>query len=137
MMILPNLYFESMEKMPLALPYRCALGAIYSPETNLQNAMQQIKANLPIGIDPHLVANQPKVVEDAVHDFMEALWEAVAIVLGISFLSLGLRAGIVVTISIPLVLAIVFLAMKVFGIDLQRVSLARLLFLLGYSSMTP
>jgi multidrug efflux pump subunit AcrB len=106
-------------------------GDILALETNLQNAMQQIKANLPIGIDPHLVANQPKVVEDAVHDFMEALWEAVAIVLGISFLSLGLRAGIVVTISIPLVLAIVFLAMKVFGIDLQRVSLGALVISLG------
>ena len=52
-----------------------------------------------------LVSNQPKVVENAVDDFMKALWEAIAIVLGVSFLSLGLRAGAVVALSIPLVLA--------------------------------
>ena len=55
------------------------------------------------------------VVEDAVDDFMEALWEAIAIVLGVSFLSLGLRAGAVVACSIPLVLAAVFVVMEIYG----------------------
>jgi multidrug efflux pump subunit AcrB len=55
----------------------------------------------PIGLGVHLVADQPVVVEHAVSGFAEALFEAVVIVLGISFLSLGLRAGLVVAIAIP------------------------------------
>src|SRR6185312_3985769 len=83
-------------------------------------------ANLPIGIEPKLVAEQPVTVEHAVHEFMEALWEAIAIVLAVSFISLGLRAGVVVALSIPLVLAIVFLVMALTGIDLQRIALGLL-----------
>ena len=70
-------------------------------------------------------------VEHAVDDFMEALWEAIAIVLGVSLLSLGLRAGAVVALSIPLVLAAVFVVMSFFGIDLQRISLGALIIALG------
>ncbi|HKN10748.1 MAG TPA: efflux RND transporter permease subunit, partial [Pseudomonadota bacterium] len=64
-------------------------------------------------------------------DFMEALWEAIAIVLAVSMVSLGLRAGAIVVVSIPLVLAIVFAAMGMFAIDLQRVSLGALIIALG------
>ena len=106
-------------------------GDILALDHNLKEAMRQTKATLPIGIDTYLVADQPKVVHDAVHDFMEALWEAIAIVLSISFLTLGFRAGMVVTLSIPLVLAIVFVMMEVFGIDLQRISLGALIIALG------
>jgi len=106
-------------------------GDILALEENLNKAFVQIKADLPIGIETHLVANQPKVVHDAVNDFMEALWEAIAIVLGISFLSLGMRAGMVVACSIPLVLAFVFVAMQLLGIDLQRISLGALIIALG------
>jgi len=67
--------------------------------------MEQIIAKLPIGIEAHLVADQPVVVEEAVGGFTKALWEAIAIVLAVSFLSLGMRAGVVVACSIPLVLA--------------------------------
>ena len=70
-------------------------------------------------------------VEHAVDDFMEALWEAVAIVLAVSLVSLGLRAGAVVALSIPLVLAAVFVAMSFAGIDLQRISLGALIIALG------
>ncbi|HXP96136.1 MAG TPA: efflux RND transporter permease subunit, partial [Telmatospirillum sp.] len=70
-------------------------------------------------------------VEHAVDDFMEALWEAIAIVLAVSFVSLGWRAGSVVALSIPLVLAMVFVTMNVFAIDLQRVSLGALIIALG------
>ena len=62
---------------------------------------------------------------------MAALWEAIAIVLGVSFLSLGVRAGAVVACSIPLVLAAVFVTMEVSDIDLQRVSLGALIIALG------
>ena len=93
--------------------------------------MTEITANLPVGIEPTLVADQPVTVEHAVDDFMEALWEAIAIVLAVSLVSLGLRAGAVVALSIPLVLAAVFVAMMVFGIDLQRISLGALIIALG------
>jgi multidrug efflux pump len=74
----------------------------------IKRKMAEITADLPIGIEPHLVADQPVVVEQAVGHFTKALWEAIAIVLAVSFLSLGWRAGVVVACSIPLVLAIVF-----------------------------
>ncbi|MBS0156857.1 MAG: efflux RND transporter permease subunit [Nitrospira sp.] len=106
-------------------------GDMLALERNLQQAMRQLTATLPIGINLHLVADQPKVVHDAVHDFMEALWEAIAIVLGISFLSLGVRAGLVVACSIPLVLACVFVMMDMWGVDFQRISLGALIIALG------
>ncbi|MBH0203327.1 MAG: efflux RND transporter permease subunit [Nitrospira sp.] len=114
----------------LAISMRAG-GDILGLDRNLKEAMRQTQATLPIGIDTYLVADQPKVVHDAVHDFMEALWQAIAIVLSISFLTLGFRAGMVVTCSIPLVLAIVFVMMEVLGIDLQRISLGALIIALG------
>src|SRR5438067_5478004 len=93
--------------------------------------MAEITANLPIGIESHLVADQPVVVEEAVGGFTKALWEAIAIVLAVSFLSLGLRAGVVVACSIPLVLGMVFVYMEFSGISLQRISLGALIIALG------
>ncbi|MGY8706773.1 efflux RND transporter permease subunit [Bradyrhizobium sp. 18BD] len=97
----------------------------------LKQEMTKIIADLPIGVGVHLVADQPVVVEHAVSGFTEALFEAVIIVLGISFLSLGLRAGLVVAIAIPLVLAITFVVMAYCGISLQRISLGALIIALG------
>ena len=97
----------------------------------LKEQMSKIIADLPIGVGVHLVADQPVVVEHAVSGFTKALFEAVVIVLGISFLSLGFRAGLVVAISIPLVLAITFVVMAYFGISLQRISLGALIIALG------
>ena len=82
----------------------------------LKEEMAKIAADLPIGVGVHLVADQPVVVEHAVSGFTEALFEAVVIVLAISFVSLGLRAGLVVAIAIPLVLAITFVVMFFDGI---------------------
>ncbi|MBV8616316.1 MAG: efflux RND transporter permease subunit, partial [Acetobacteraceae bacterium] len=106
-------------------------GDVLALGRNVAQTMTEIKANLPVGIEPTLVADQPVTVEDAVSEFMKALWEAVAIVLGVSLVSLGLRAGAVVAISIPLVLATVFVAMAFVGIDLQRISLGALIIALG------
>ncbi len=114
----------------LALSMRTG-GDILALERNLDQAIEEFKADLPVGIETFLVSNQPRVVHHAVNEFMEALWEAIAIVLVISFLNLGLRAGLVVATSIPLVLAIVFLTMQAFGIDLQRISLGALIIALG------
>jgi multidrug efflux pump subunit AcrB len=106
-------------------------GDVLALGRNVERAMSEITANLPVGIESTLVANQPVTVKHAVDDFMEALWEAVAIVLIVSLVSLGLRAGAVVALSIPLVLAAVFVAMEFFGIDLQRISLGALIIALG------
>ena len=118
------------EAIGLALSMRTG-GDIIALEKNLDQAIEEFKADLPVGIETFLVSNQPKVVHHSVDEFMEALWEAIAIVLVISFLNLGLRAGLVVATSIPLVLAIVFLTMQFFGIDLQRISLGALIIALG------
>ena len=93
--------------------------------------MEELKADLPIGIEPIMVANQPDTVHRSIDEFMEALWESIAIVLVVSVLSLGLRAGAIVIVCIPLVLAIVFGAMYALGIDLQRISLGALIISLG------
>src|SRR5712671_4532821 len=106
-------------------------GDVLALGQNVEQAMSEIRADLPIGIEPHLAADQPKVVKAAVDDFMEALWEAIGIVLAVSFISLGIRAGAVVACSIPLVLAAVFVGMEFAGIDLQRVSLGALIIALG------
>ncbi|TXN20260.1 efflux RND transporter permease subunit [Methylobacterium sp. WL9] len=98
---------------------------------NLKERMRRIEAKLPIGVGVHLVSDQPKIVEEAVGGFTQALVEAVVIVLFVSFVSLGLRAGFVVAISIPLVLAIVFVVMQVMGVTLQRISLGALIIALG------
>ena len=97
----------------------------------LDHELKKVVAELPIGIGVHLVSDQPLVVEEAVSGFIRALAEAVAIVLAVSFVSLGFRAGFVVALSIPLVLAITFLAMGYLDISLQRISLGALIIALG------
>jgi multidrug efflux pump len=97
----------------------------------LKEEVSKITADLPIGVGVHLVSDQPVIVEHAVSGFTEALFEAVVIVLAISFISLGLRAGLVVAIAIPLVLAITFVVMAYAGITLQRISLGALIIALG------
>ncbi|MFT4128911.1 efflux RND transporter permease subunit [Labrys sp. (in: a-proteobacteria)] len=98
---------------------------------DLKEAMTEVTGTLPIGVGVHLVSDQPAVVEEAISGFTRALMEAVIIVMAVSFVSLGLRAGLVVAISIPLVLAIVFLVMEYTGISLQRISLGALIIALG------
>ena len=106
-------------------------GDVMALGHNVAEAMARITENLPVGIEPTLIANQTVIVEHAVDEFTKALWEAIAIVLGVSLLSLGLRAGAVVALSIPLVLAAVFTVMSFTGIDLQRISLGALIIALG------
>jgi multidrug efflux pump subunit AcrB len=97
----------------------------------LKKEMTRIAADLPVGAEVHLVSDQPEIVDEAVSGFTRALFEAVVIVLAISFISLGMRAGLVVAISIPLVLAITFLVMSYADISLQRISLGALIIALG------
>jgi multidrug efflux pump subunit AcrB len=106
-------------------------GDVLAFGEHLKERLARAKADLPAGIESHLVANQPAVVEEAVGEFIKTLIEAVAIVLAVSFLSLGWRPGIVVAIAIPLVLAITFVVMKLTGVSLQRISLGALIIGLG------
>lgn len=98
---------------------------------NVGAAVQEIRDKTPVGVDIDQIADQPKVVEEAIGEFTRSFLEALVIVLGVSFLSLGFRTGIVVALSVPLVLAIVFIFMGPLGIDLQRISLGALIIALG------
>lgn len=98
---------------------------------NVGQAIRNITADLPIGIQPHLVADQPLTVDLAINEFTVSLWQAIAIVLVVSFIALGVRAGTVVAVAIPLTLAVVFPIMDMVEIDLQRVSLGALIIALA------
>jgi multidrug efflux pump len=106
-------------------------GDILALGKNIQQAMAQIKNNLPLGINPVLVADQPVTVRYAIAEFMTSLWQAVAIILFVSFISLGVRPGLVVALAIPLTLAIVFSVMQLTAIDMQRISLGALIIALA------
>ena len=97
----------------------------------LRDDVDVFTSQLPQGIDIQQIADQPKVVEEAVSEFTRSFVEALLIVLVVSFISLGWRTGIVVALSVPLVLAIVLSAMQMIGIDLQRISLGALIIALG------
>ena len=97
----------------------------------LESATATLQQSLPVGLSLEQVADQPRAVRTSVAEFVRVLVEAVAIVLVVSFLSLGLRTGMVVALSIPLVLAMTFAGMKYFGIDLHKISLGALVLALG------
>ncbi|WP_240364367.1 efflux RND transporter permease subunit, partial [Pseudomonas syringae] len=106
-------------------------GNIQSFGKALHERMDATTAELPVGIGVHKVSDQAEVVNKAVGGFTSALFEAVIIVLLVSFVSLGFRAGLVVACSIPLVLAMVFVFMEYSGITMQRISLGALIIALG------
>ena len=115
-------------------------GDIIELGRHLDAAAAKIKAKLPVGIELERVADQPRAVSSSVNEFLKVLAEAVMIVLAISFIALGLhtkplridvRPGLVVALTIPLVLAATFLAMRIFGIDLHKISLGALIIALG------
>jgi multidrug efflux pump subunit AcrB len=106
-------------------------GDILALGNNIQRAMAEITGKLPLGINPVLIADQAVTVENAIAEFMTSLWQAVAIILFVSFISLGVRPGLVVAIAIPLTLAIVFSVMELAGIDMQRISLGALIIALA------
>jgi multidrug efflux pump subunit AcrB len=122
--------FNGQPAIGLAIGMKAGANLLQFGEA-LKEEMRRIVGDLPIGVGVHLVSDQPVVVEHAVGGFTRALFEAVAIVLVVSFISLGMRAGLVVALAIPLVLAITFLAMAYLGISLQRISLGALIIALG------
>ncbi|PZN83119.1 MAG: multidrug transporter AcrB [Candidatus Methylumidiphilus alinenensis] len=128
----PTPKFRYMQEDAIGLSISMTKGGdILKLGEGLSAEIARLSANLPAGISIHHVSDQPQVVRRSVNEFMKTLAEAVAIVLTVSFLSLGVRTGLVVALSIPLVLAITFLAMLIVGIDLQRISLGALIIALG------
>ncbi len=106
-------------------------GSVLQLGKNLKAEMTRIKAALPVGIEVAQVSDQPAVVDRSIGEFVTALGEALAIVLLVSFLSLGARTGLVVALSVPLVLAVTFIVMSMLGINLHRISLGALIIALG------
>jgi multidrug efflux pump subunit AcrB len=106
-------------------------GDILALGRNLTKIMARLNADLPVGVEPKLVADQAVTVESAISEFMASLWQAVAIILVVSFISLGVRPGLVIATAIPLTLAVVFSMMELAHIDMQRISLGALIIALA------
>ena len=98
---------------------------------DVAGATAEFMKAVPQGINVELIADQPEVVEHAVSEFVHSFVEALAIVLFVSFVALGWRTGIVVALSVPLVLAIVFIVMNAMSLDLHRITLGALIIALG------
>jgi multidrug efflux pump len=94
-------------------------------------ATDEFMRAVPQGINVERIADQPEVVEHAVSEFVHSFIEALAIVLFVSFVALGWRTGIVVALSVPLVLSIVFIVMDAMSLDLHRITLGALIIALG------
>ncbi|HEX6707970.1 MAG TPA: efflux RND transporter permease subunit [Albitalea sp.] len=122
--------FNGQEAIGLAVSMRKG-GDVIRLGEQLVATVKRVQASLPVGVQIHAVSDQPRVVEESVHEFKKSLLEAVAIVLLVSFFSLGMRTGLVVALCIPLVLALTFLVMYMLGIELQRISLGALIIALG------
>jgi multidrug efflux pump len=106
-------------------------GDIIELGANLDREVARLARELPVGLELTQVTSQPQAVQRSVNEFVRSLTEAVLIVLAVSLASLGLRTGLVVALSIPLVLAATFLLMQVFGIGLHKISLGALILALG------
>ncbi len=106
-------------------------GDIIRLGKNLDNALARIESRLPVGMALNRVNDQPRAVKSSIREFLRVVAEAVIVVLAVSFFSLGLRAGAVVALSIPLVLAATFFCMHLFGIGLHKISLGSLILALG------
>ncbi|MDO9051283.1 MAG: efflux RND transporter permease subunit [Methylotenera sp.] len=122
--------YEGVDALLLGVSMRQG-GDVIALGQNLDAKIAKIKQNLPIGLSFNTVTSQPKLVADSVNDFVKSLIEALVIVLGVSLISLGVRTGIVVAITIPVVLAATFLGMNALDIGLHKISLGALILALG------
>ena len=91
----------------------------------------KLQAGLPVGVTLTKVINQAAVIEDAIDEFMVKFFVALAIVLGVSLLTLGWRVGLVVAAAVPLTLATVMAIMMITGRELDRITLGALIISLG------
>src|SRR5438270_37535 len=128
----PSFVVRQEGKPALGIGVVTAKGAnILELGKDVANATAEFMKAVPQGVNVDLIADQPKVVEHAVGEFVHSFIEALAIVLFVSFVALGWRTGIVVAASVPLVLAIVFIVMKTMSLDLHRITLGALIIALG------
>jgi multidrug efflux pump len=126
----PMMYFNGQPAIGIAVSMEPG-GNILTLGSELNKLVEKVGADMPVGLEIHPVSDQPAVVEESISEFISTLREAIIIVLAVSFLSLGVRTGMVVAGCIPLVLFAVFCGMYAFGIDLQKVSLGALIIALG------
>ncbi|MHC2436144.1 efflux RND transporter permease subunit [Bradyrhizobium sp. USDA 4451] len=128
----PSFVVRQEGKPALGIGVVTAKGAnILELGKEVQQATAEFMKAVPQGIDIQQIADQPKVVEHAVGEFVHSFVEALAIVLFVSFVALGWRTGIVVALSVPLVLGIVFIVMNAMSLDLHRITLGALIIALG------
>jgi multidrug efflux pump len=126
----PRMRFMGEDAIGLGVAMRDG-GDILRLGKTLEAEFARLQKTLPAGMELRKVADQPAAVEESVGEFVRVLSEAVAIVLLVSFFSLGLRTGLVVALSIPLVLAMTFAGMQFFGVGLHKISLGALVLALG------
>src|SRR5215470_6863137 len=126
----PKMRFQGREALGIGVAMVKG-GDIIELGAHLDAAVARLNRTLPVGLELEQVSSQPKAVQRSINEFGRSLAEAVVIVLAVSLLSLGLRTGFVVALSIPLVLAATFLFMHLFGIGLHKISLGALILALG------
>ncbi|HZH43845.1 MAG TPA: efflux RND transporter permease subunit [Lysobacter sp.] len=126
----PRMRFMGQDAIGIAVSMKQGGDILRLGET-LQREFARLQGTLPVGMELRKVSDQPKAVATSVQEFVRVLTEAVAIVLLVSFFSLGLRTGLVVALSIPVVLAMTFATMDYFGIGLHKISLGSLVLALG------
>jgi multidrug efflux pump len=128
----PSFVVRQQGKPAVGIGVVTAKGAnILEVGKDVANATAEFMKAVPQGISVDQIADQPNVVEHAVSEFVHSFIEALVIVLFVSFLALGWRTGIVVALSVPLVLAVVFIVMNAMSLDLHRITLGALIIALG------
>jgi multidrug efflux pump len=126
----PRMRFMGEDAIGLAVAMKGG-GDILILGKALETEFARIQKNLPAGMQLRKVSDQPAAVKTGVGEFVQVLVEALAIVLLVSFFSLGVRTGMVVALAIPLVLAMTFACMYYLGIGLHKISLGALVLALG------
>ena len=126
----PRMRFMGREALGVAVSM-APRGDIVALGRALDREVDAIERELPVGMDLARVNNQPETVKRSVSEFTRSLAEAVGIVLLVSFVSLGLRTGLIVALSIPLTMFVTFLFMYYTGVDLHKISLGALIIALG------
>ena len=126
----PQFYYESKPAIGIAISMDAGANNIEFGKA-IDTKLKELKTTIPAGLSLDQVSNQPHIVKESIGDFSQSLFEAIAIVLLVSFASLGIRTGIVVALTIPVVVSTTFVLMYENGIYLHKVSLGALILALG------
>ena len=126
----PQFYYEGKPAIGIAISMDAGANNIEFGKA-IDKKLKELKPTIPVGLNIDQVSNQPHIVKESIGDFSQSLFEAIAIVLLVSFASLGIRTGIVVALTIPVVVSTTFVLMYENGIYLHKVSLGALILALG------